>query len=69
MLLMSEINGNGTVSRQPDEISLTWTHCVVKFFPFVEPDLGNSRGILEHNVGDTSWESVRRFIAENVSDV
>lgn len=45
----------------------TWTHCVVEFFPFIEPYFGHTGRIVQHNFGNAARESVRRFIAKYVT--
>lgn len=47
----------------------TWTHCEVKFFPFVEPDLSDTRCVLQHDVGNATGERVRTLVSENVANV
>jgi hypothetical protein len=47
----------------------TWAHCIVKFFPFVEPHFRDASSIFEHNIRDTSGECVRAFISEHMSNM
>lgn len=47
----------------------TWTHCIIKVFPFIKPNFSDSRSIFQHDVRHAAGESVWAFVAENVADM
>lgn len=47
----------------------TWTHCIVKLAPFVQPYFSYTSCIVQHNFGDTTRECIRRFVTKNVADM
>lgn len=62
MLVMSS-----PISFQRSTFVQTWTHCEIKFLPFIKPDFSDAGSILEHNICNTTRKRIRTFITKNMS--